>query len=513
MAIENTRDLGVVMQKARAAFASGKTRDVSFRVRQLENLLRMYEENEADLMNALYKDLRKPKPEAKLMEIEVLKSDVRTMIQNCKEWSKPQRVPKTLVTMMDTPVILQDPYGVVLVIGSWNYPVQLSLIPVSGAIAAGNCVIIKPSEIAPASSKLLEELIPRYLDSECFQVVTGGPSTVQELLKQKFDYIFFTGSTNIGKLVREAANKHLTPVTLELGGKSPVYVDESVDMTIAARRIIWGKMVNCGQTCIAPDYVLCNKSTRDRLIDKIREILIEWYGEDPQSSPDLCRIVNVRHFQRLQAMLGGSKIAIGGKVDADDLWIEPTVLIDVKPTDPVMQEEIFGPILPILEVESAYDAIQFINAREKPLSMYIFSKNKKLIDLISGNTSCGSICVNDTLLQFSVEELPFGGVGASGIGAYHGKYSFDTFTHKKSCLIRSFDKMGEALGKDRYPPYTDEKIRRLIFLLKKRQLPSFGFVPYVASFALGVASVILLRYVAKLWSSSHLHKMVRKIQH
>ncbi|EFX71031.1 hypothetical protein DAPPUDRAFT_60686 [Daphnia pulex] len=555
------------MQKARTAFATGKTRDVNFRIRQLESLLRMYEENEADLMNALYKDLRKPKPEAKLMEIEVLKGDVRTMIQNCKEWSKPQRVPKTLVTMMDTPVILQDPYGVVLVIGSWNYPVQLSLIPVSGAIAAGNCVIIKPSEIAPASSKLLEELIPRYLDPECFQVVTGGPSDVQELLKQKFDYIFFTGSTNIGKTVREAANKHLTPVTLELGGKSPVYVDESVDMTIAARRIIWGKMVNCGQTCIAPDYILCNKSTRDRLVDKIREILIEWYGQDPQSSPDLCRIVNVRHFQRLQAMLGSGKVAIGGKSDADDLWIEPTVLIDVKPTDAVMQEEIFGPILPIVEVESAYDAIQFINAREKaltiyifsrnaktqqafleetscgsvcvndtmmqftgetmlvmnfyiparnchllisahliiisiwfrekPLSLYIFSKNKKITNLFTGNTSCGSICVNDTMVQFSVEELPFGGVGASGIGAYHGKYSFDTFTHKKSCLIRSFDKMGEALGKDRYPPYTDEKIRRLIFLLKKRELPSLRFVPYVASFALGVASAVLVRYLAK----------------
>jgi len=501
----------VILQRARAAYATGKTRDVDFRIRQLQNLLRMYEENEADMVTALYKDLRKPKPEAKLLEIEVLKSDVRTMIQNCKEWAKPQRVPKTLVTMMDTPVILQDPYGVVLVIGSWNYPIQLSLIPVSGAIAAGNCVIIKPSEIAPASSKLLEELVPKYLDTECFQVVTGGPSDTQELLKQRFDYIFFTGSTNIGKIIREAANKHLTPVTLELGGKSPVYVDESVDITITARRIIWGKMVNCGQTCIAPDYILCNKATREKLVEKIREILKEWYGDDAQKSPDLCRIVNVRHFQRLEALLNSGKVAVGGKTDADDLWIEPTVLVDVKPTDAVMQEEIFGPILPIIDVESAYEAIQFINAREKPLTIYIFSRSKKLRDLITSNTSCGSVCVNDVLMQFSVEELPFGGVGASGMGGYHGKYSFDTFTHKKSCLIRSFDKMGESLGKDRYPPYSDDKIRKLIFLLKKRELPSLRFVPYVASFALGVASMILLRYLSKLCSSSH-QVVARKIQ-
>jgi len=392
-----------IVQRARDAFATGKTRDVSFRIRQLEALLRMYEENEAEIVTALYKDLRKPKYEARMFEIEVLKNDVRTMIQNCREWAKPQRVPKTLVTMMDTPIILQDPYGVVLVIGSWNYPIQLGLIPVSGAIAAGNCVVIKPSEVSPASAKLLEELVPRYLDQDCFHVVTGGPADTQDLLRQRFDYIFFTGSSMIGKLVREAANAHLTPVTLELGGKSPVYIDETADINIAARRIIWGKMVNCGQTCIAPDYVLCNQATRDNLVEALRKILPEWYGSEPQKSPDLCRIVNVRHFQRLEALLGSGKVAIGGKTDSDDLWIEPTVLIDVKGTDPVMQEEIFGPILPIVTVENAYEAIKFINSREKALTMYIFTRNTKIQQAFLEETSCGSVCINDVIMQFTGE--------------------------------------------------------------------------------------------------------------
>jgi len=486
-----------ILQKARDAFLSGKTRNIDYRIRQLQNLLRMYEENGPQFIEALYKDLRKPKHEAILLELNVLKTDVNTMIKHCREWAAPIRVQKTVVTMMDTPVILHDPYGVVLVIGAWNYPLILALCPVAGAIAAGNCVIIKPSELAPATCKVLEELIPRYLDPECFRVVTGGAAETQQLLTNKFDYIFFTGSTTIGRLVREASNKYLTPVTLELGGKSPVYVDETVDLTIAAKRIIWGKMVNSGQTCIAPDYVLCHKSVKDNLVAKLCETLEEFYGTEPQKSSDLCRIVNVRHFQRLQALLKSGRVITGGKTDADDLWIDPTILVDVKPTDPVMQEEIFGPILPIIEIADVKEAVDFINKREKPLSLYIYSSNEKVVQCLHGNTSSGSVCVNDCLMQFSVEELPFGGVGNSGIGAYHGKYSFDTFTHRKSCLIRSLDKLGEALGKDRYPPYSETKLRRLIFLLEKRPLPSMRFIPYVASFALGIASVFLLRYIAK----------------
>lgn len=486
-----------VLNKVRNAYSSGKTRNVDFRVRQLRSLLRMYEENEVELTEALYKDLRKPKHEAKLLEVNVLKSDVKTMIENCKEWAKPIRVQKTVVTMMDTPVILHDPYGVVLVIGAWNYPIQLSLCPVAGAIAAGNCVIIKPSELAPASCKLIEELVPRYLDPECYRVITGGVAETQDLLKLQFDYIFFTGSTTVGKLVREAANKHLTPVTLELGGKSPVYVDETVDLTIAARRIMWGKMVNSGQTCIAPDYVLCKRNIRDALVAKMCETLEEFYGTNPQKSPDLCRIVNVRHFDRLKALLNSGKVACGGKTDADDLWIDPTILTDVKPTDPVMQEEIFGPILPFIDVESAQEAVDFINKRDKPLSFYIFSGDSKVTEFLHANTSSGSICVNDCMMQFTVEELPFGGVGKSGIGAYHGKFSFDTFTHRKSCLIRSFDKLGETMGRDRYPPYSENKLRRLIFLLEKRTIPGMGVIGYVASFALGIASVFMTKYIFK----------------
>lgn len=486
-----------IVQHLRTTFGSGRTRDVEFREKQLQNLLRMYEENHAEMARALEADLRKHKQEAYLMEIEFLMNDLRNTIFKLREWVKPDKPEKTIVNMMDGVFIYKDPYGVVLVMGAWNYPLQVTLVPVAAAIAAGNCVLIKPSEVAPATSKFIAETIPKYLDQDCYRVVEGGVKETSELLKQKFDYIFYTGSGRVGRIVHQACNANLTPCTLELGGKSPCYVDSTADIAIATKRILWGKFINAGQTCIAPDYVLCSKAVQKQFLEEARSVLKEWYGDNPKDSPDLCRIINQQHFQRLSGMIKGANVAIGGDMDVSDKYIAPTVLIDVKPDDPVMQDEIFGPILPILNVETPQEAINFINARDKPLAMYIFSKNEDARDAIIANTSCGGICVNDTMGHFAVESLPFGGVGPSGMGAYHGKYGFDSFTHKKSCLMKDFNALGEKLASSRYPPYSDSKLSFLSTLLKKRQGFSIKFLPYALMFGAGVASAMLVNCFAE----------------
>lgn len=482
-----------IVQQLHNTFSGGKTRDVSFREKQLQNLLRMYEENHVEMARALADDLRKHKQEAYLMEIEFLMNDLRNTIFKLREWVKPDKPEKTMVNMMDGVFIYKDPYGVVLVMGAWNYPLQVTLVPVAAAIAAGNCVLIKPSEVAPATSRFIAETIPKYLDQDCYRVVEGGVKETSELLKQKFDYIFYTGSGRVGRIVHQACNENLTPCTLELGGKSPCYVDSTADIAIATKRILWGKFINAGQTCIAPDYVLCSKSVQKQFLEEARSVLKEWYGENPKASPDLCRIINQQHFQRLSSMIKGANKAIGGDMDASEKYIAPTVLIDVKSEDPVMQDEIFGPILPILNVESPQDAINFINARDKPLAIYIFSKNEAARDAIIANTSCGGICVNDTLGHVAVESLPFGGVGPSGMGAYHGKYGFDSFTHQKSCLMKDFNALGEKLASSRYPPYSDSKLSFLSTLLKKRQGFSIKFLPYAVMFGVGVASALIVQ--------------------
>lgn len=481
------------VQKLYTAFASGKTRNVEFREKQLKNLLRMYEENHDKMAQALAQDLRKHKQEAYLMEIDYSINDVRSILFSLREWTKPEKPKKTFVNMMDDVVIYNDPYGVVLVIGAWNYPLQLSLVPVASAIAAGNCVMIKPSEVAPATSKFIAETIPKYLDQECYRVIEGGVKETTEVLKQKFDYIFYTGSGRVGKIIHKACSENLTPCTLELGGKSPCYIDSSADIPIATRRILWGKFVNAGQTCIAPDYVLCSKEVQRKFLQEARTVLKEWYGDNPRQSPDLTRIINEQHFQRLSSMLKGANMAIGGDMNADEKYIAPTIVVDVKPNDPLMQDEIFGPILPIINVENAHAAIELINSRDKPLAMYIFSKNETNRDLIISNTSCGGICVNDTMGHFAVESLPFGGVGPSGMGAYHGKHGFDTFTHKKSCLVKDFSPVGEKLASSRYPPYSDSKLSFLTLLLKKRQGFSCKYLSYALMFGLGVASSIAVK--------------------
>lgn len=312
----------------------------------------------------------------------------------------------------------------------------------------------------------------------------------------RFDYIFFTGSSSIGKIVHAAANKHLTPTTLELGGKSPVYIDSSADFEIATRRILWGKCINAGQTCIAPDYIICNKETENKFIETARNVLKEWYGTSPKDSPDFCRIINDRHYQRITGYLKDGKIAVGGGTDPNERFIEFTVLVDVHASSPVMQEEIFGPIMPIVTVNNAYEAIKFINGREKPLAFYIFSRKKGDINLLLSQTSSGGTCVNETIMHLAVPALPFGGVGSSGMGGYHGKHSFDTFTHKKSCLYKSYFSLGEILASGRYPPYTQGKLSFLKQLLKTRKGVSLKYLPHIAIFGLGLASTFVFKYVS-----------------
>ncbi|XP_043241329.1 aldehyde dehydrogenase family 3 member B1-like isoform X2 [Amphibalanus amphitrite] len=491
-------DIPLLVQQAREAYNDGVTRDLEFRKRNLRGLLKFYNENRQQLVDVLHKDLRKHAFEAMITEVNYLINDVKTMLNNLDEWSKPKAVQKSLATMLDRPYVLPEPHGVVLVMGAWNYPLQLSLVPVSGAIAAGNCVVIKPSDLSPATSAFIADTLPRYVDSRCFPVVCGGIPESTQLLEQQFDYIFYTGSSAVGKIVREASNKHLTPVTLELGGKSPVWLDETVNMDYAVRRILWGKVINLGQTCIAPDYLLCTKATEARFLAMAKQVLKEWFGDKPEEAVELGRIVNQRHFERVKKLLESSgKVALGGRSNAKDLFIEPTVLTDVKPDDSVMQEEIFGPVLPIVNVQSAAEAIHFINSRERPLAAYIFTSDADTHQRMLSETSSGGIVFNETLMHYGVEELPFGGVGMSGMGAYHGKFSFDTFTHYKPVLERGFNPLVEKLCSVRYPPYTPQKMERAKNLLKNPKLPSLTPLKYLFTFGVGVASVFALKAAAK----------------
>ncbi|XP_071645535.1 aldehyde dehydrogenase, dimeric NADP-preferring isoform X4 [Temnothorax longispinosus] len=481
-----------LVQQSRDAFNSGKTRPLEWRIKQIKQLMRMLTENSSEIVAVLASDLHRCKFETFALEIDYTIQEIKYMLMNIKEWSATEKPPKSLANFFDGVEIRKDPYGVVLVMGAWNYPVQLNILPMMGAIAAGNCVIVKPSEIATATAKYLYETIPKYLDTDCCRVIMGGVSETTELLKQRFDYIFYTGSSTIGKLVRKAANEFLTPVTLELGGKSPVYIDNTVDMAMAAKRILWGKCVNVGQTCIAPDYMLCTPEVQSKFIEEAKKILQEWYGDNPRENPDLARIITDKHYQRLVNYINDkTKIAIGGDVNPAEKFISPTILTDVKSTDSIMQEEIFGPILPIINVNNAYEAINFINSREKPLALYIFSQDKETLSLIINNTSSGSVVANDVILHAAVDTLPFGGVGYSGMGAYHGKFTFDTFTHKKGCLIRNYNKVAEILAKSRFPPYSDKNLKILRRLIERRpSLPIIKYLPYILMFGLGVLATV-----------------------
>lgn len=439
----------------RATFNTGHTKPLAWRRQQLEQMKRMLEENEEKFIEALRTDLGKPTVEGFVTDIAFVLGEVESMIKNLKKWNKAERVPSPIVTQPSKSRRIPQPLGVVLVIAPWNYPIQLLLVPAAGAIAAGNAVVMKPSEVSSATSHVLAELTPKYMDSSAIALVEGGVSETTELLDQHFDHIFYTGNGTVGRIVMTAAAKNLTPVTLELGGKSPVVVDKSANIKIAARRIAWGKWLNAGQTCIAPDYILVDNSVKADLIDGIAAAITDFYGENPQTSDSYGRIVSDRHFARLQSMMSGGTVVVGGETDATTRFIAPTVLDNVDASSQLMNEEIFGPLLPIIGVSSTDEAISYITERPHPLALYVFGENKDVVDSVVHNTTAGGVTVNGTLMHITNPHLPFGGIGESGMGAYHGQSGVRVFQHMKPVLTRS-TKIDPSLA---YPPYTARKAK------------------------------------------------------
>ena len=449
-----------LIEEQRKHFATGKTKALDYRVDQLKKLRQAILKRESLIVTALNQDLRKPELDSYITEIRVSIQEIDYALKHLKKWAKPRRVKTSLETFPSVAQIYPDPLGIVLIISPWNYPFALAISPLIGAIAAGNCAVIKPSESTPTVSQVIAEIIQQTFSTTEIAVVEGDAIISQQLLMEKFDHIFFTGGTKIGQLVMEAAAKNLTPVTLELGGKSPCLVDTEIALEETAKRIVWGKFLNAGQTCIAPDYLLVEKSIKEALITKLQECIVKFYGTNPQISPDYCRIVNERQFNRLKALLKDGDILTGGQTDLAEKYIAPTLITNVSLESELMQEEIFGPILPILDYANLEDAIAFINQRPKPLALYLFSNNKSKQERILEATSSGGVCINDTIFQVGVIDLPFGGVGPSGMGAYHGKATFDTFSHYKSVLKKSFRFELNV----RYPPYGNKLnwIKRLL---------------------------------------------------
>ena len=439
-----------IIHKQRQFFATGKTKDVEWRIEQLRRLKQAIVDEQEAIINAVKADLGRPDFEA-YFELAAI-SEINYALKHLKSWVKPKKVRAGIEQFPASAKIYPEPLGVVLIISPWNYPFQLMISPLTGAIAAGNCALLKPSELAAHTSRAIADIIQKTFDPAYIAVVEGGVETSQQLLEEKFDRIFFTGGTAIGKIVMQAAAKHLTPVTLELGGKSPCIVDYDVDLNYAAKRITWGKYLNAGQTCIAPDYLLVHSRIKSELLTEIKKCVEEFYGDDPSKSPDYSRIISRRHLERLEPLLKDGEIAIGGQTKPEEKYIAPTVIDRISWESPVMQEEIFGPILPVLEYTDLTEAIAQINARPKPLALYVFSKDKQKQEQVLQETSSGGVCINDTVMQVGVSTLPFGGVGDSGIGSYHGKASFDTFSHYKSVLKKGF-----RLDPNwRYPPYKDK---------------------------------------------------------
>jgi aldehyde dehydrogenase (NAD+) len=431
---ESMEEYDFLIQKQRAFYMQGKTKSISFRIEMLNQLRNLIKTNEKTLMDALKQDLNKSEFDSYISEIGIVLEELRFTIKNLRKWAKPRRVKTSLTGLGSKSYIYPEPYGVALIIAPWNYPFQLSIAPLIGAMAAGNCAVIKPSELTPKTSNILRNIINENFPNDYISVIEGDVNTSTALLKEKFDYIFFTGSVPVGKIIMEAASKHLTPVTLELGGKSPCIVHEDADLKLAAKRIAWGKYINAGQTCVAPDYLYVHKRVKDEFLQLFKDSIHELYGVDPILKGDFTRVVSERHFQRLTSFLKNGTIYCGGKYDLNKLIVEPTVLVDVSWDDEVMQDEIFGPILPIFEFEDLTSMVSLIKSRPKPLALYLFSNSQGIQNYILNNVSFGGGCINDTVFHLSSPYLPFGGVGESGIGAYHGKGSFDVFSHEKSIL-------------------------------------------------------------------------------
>ena len=454
---------GELIDGLRQVYESGRTRSLEWRKEQLRGLVKFLAEREAELTAALHADLGKPSFESFGTDIGVVRMHIRSLAKGIDKWSKPTKVFPGVLSLPGTAEIIHEPLGVALIIAPWNYPVQLLLEPMAAALAAGNCVVAKPSELAPATAAVMSRHLHHYIDDDAIAVVEGGVPETTALLENRFDHVFFTGSTAVGKVVMTAAAKHLTPVTLELGGKSPTIVAADADLAVAARRIAWAKFLNAGQTCIAPDYILAERSVRDELVRRIGEAITEIYGSDPAATAAYGRIVNERHHERLTGLVAGSggDVACGGQSDVSTRYLAPTIVVDPDVDSGLMQEEIFGPVLPVLAVDSIEDAIAFITDRPTPLALYIYSRSKEIADRVLARTSSGGACVNHSVVHILPETLPFGGVGPSGMGSYHGKAGFDVFSHHKSVVRKPTFPDPKML----YPPYKGwkDKIIRSAF--------------------------------------------------
>ncbi|AXB58633.1 aldehyde dehydrogenase [Flavobacterium fluviale] len=434
--------------------------DIGYRKETLKKLLYNIQKSEDLIIKALYDDFKKPEFEAVVTETSYVISELKDVIKNINKWARPKRVFPSLLNFPSTDKIYKEPYGSVLIIAPWNYPFQLALCPLIAAVAAGNKVTLKPSELTPHTSAVIARIIEKTFHINHVEVFEGGVEVSNQLLAQRWDYIFFTGSAAVGKIVAKAAAENLTPVTLELGGKNPCIVDETADLKLAAKRIVWGKFINAGQTCIAPDYIMVQKNMKVNFITYLMEEIIKAYGKKIDKSPDLARIINTKNWYRLTNMIQNENILFGGESDANKLYIAPTLLEEPDLDSPVMKEEIFGPILPILTYENENDIEKVVSRYEKPLSFYIFSENNSFTKKLIKKYSFGGGCINDTVVHFSNKRLPFGGVGHSGMGAYHGQLSFDTFSHHKSVV-----KKGNWLDLPmRYAPYKDKlaSVKRIL---------------------------------------------------
>jgi aldehyde dehydrogenase (NAD+) len=454
-------DVAKTVARLRQTFATGRTRNVQWRKEQLNALKRLMVENETKVADALDKDLGRSPFEAWLADVASTTGEAAYAAKNVAKWAKRRHRRLEMSQLPGRGWVEYEPYGTVLIIGAWNFPFALTLGPAAGAIAAGNTVLLKPSEVAPASSALMAELVPRYLDNDAIAVIEGDGAVSQELIAQGFDHLLFTGGTEIGRKVYEGAASQLTPVTLELGGKSPVIVSKDADIKVAAKRIAWTKLINSGQICIAPDYVLAEAPIRDQLVDEIQKAVTTFEAENASGGK---RIVNERHFNRLTAALAAThgKVAIGGGSDASKLNIQPTVVVDPATDEPLMTDEIFGPILPVLTVQNLDEAITFVNSRPKPLAAYLFTKAKAVRERVIREVPAGGMVVNHLLFHFATHKLPFGGVGPSGLGAYHGKFGFAEFSHRKSVLTKP---TRPDIASFIYPPYTEKawKLARRLF--------------------------------------------------
>ena len=450
-----------ILEKQKAFFDSNATKDTGFRKTQLKKLLQLLKNNEDQLNKAIYADFKKSAFETYTTELSMVYAELKHSISSVKYWSKKKYVSTNLANIPGSSYIIPEPLGNTLIIGAWNYPYLLSLHPIVSAMAAGNTVILKPSELALNTSQIMAKLINENFDSEYLHVIEGGVKETTELLKERFDKIFYTGSSPVGKIIMKAAAENLTPVVLELGGKSPAIITKNASIKMTAKRLVWGKFLNGGQTCVAPDYLMVHKSVKQKLIEEIKKQITKIHGDDPQQSEAFVRIINPRHFKRLTQLMDQSKIILGGETDEKDLYIAPTLMDNVTWDDAVMKEEIFGPILPILEYEELDEAIRQIKSKEKPLALYLFTNKNSIRDKVFNEISFGGGALNETIMHLTNPNLPFGGVGNSGTGNYHGEFGFNTFSHQKSIIQKP--NWFEPFVK--YAPYNNFKLKILRMLM------------------------------------------------